>query len=113
MSKALTGKQERFVAEYMVDLNATQAAVRAGYAEKVAYRQGYFRRQGRSGMGVAKRDAILVDDDRMSGGWNALRKTAEGHPATVLKCHVCKGEKQTDSHSNSDRYLPSVESLSP
>lgn len=30
---ALTPKQERFVAEYLVDLNATQAAIRAGYAK--------------------------------------------------------------------------------
>jgi hypothetical protein len=28
---ALTDKQQRFVAEYLVDLNATQAAIRAGY----------------------------------------------------------------------------------
>ncbi len=33
---ALTLKQERFVQEYLVDLNATQAAVRAGYKEKTA-----------------------------------------------------------------------------
>jgi phage terminase small subunit len=32
----LTPKQERFVAEYLVDLNATQAAIRAGYASKRA-----------------------------------------------------------------------------
>lgn len=30
---ALTPKQERFVAEYLVDLNATQAYIRAGYSE--------------------------------------------------------------------------------
>lgn len=32
----LTEKQKRFVEEYLVDLNATQAAIRAGYAEKTA-----------------------------------------------------------------------------
>lgn len=32
----LTPKQERFVEEYLVDLNATQAATRAGYSEKTA-----------------------------------------------------------------------------
>lgn len=32
----LTPKQERFVAEYLVDLNATQAAIRAGYSPKGA-----------------------------------------------------------------------------
>ena len=32
----LTAKQDRFVEEYLVDLNATQAALRAGYSEKTA-----------------------------------------------------------------------------
>ncbi|MBO4938486.1 MAG: terminase small subunit [Oscillospiraceae bacterium] len=38
---ALTEKQARFVAEYLVDLNATQAAIRAGYSEKTAEAIGY------------------------------------------------------------------------
>lgn len=33
---ALNEKQKRFVAEYLVDLNATQAAIRADYSEKTA-----------------------------------------------------------------------------
>lgn len=37
---ALTLKQERFVQEYIVDLNATQAAIRAGYSAKTASRIG-------------------------------------------------------------------------
>ena len=32
----LTAKQKRFCDEYLVDLNATQAAIRAGYSEKTA-----------------------------------------------------------------------------
>lgn len=32
----LTAKQEKFCNEYLVDLNATQAAIRAGYSEKTA-----------------------------------------------------------------------------
>ena len=36
----LTAKQARFVAEYQVDLNATQAAIRAGYSEHTAMQQG-------------------------------------------------------------------------
>lgn len=34
----LTPKQQRFCEEYLVDLNATQAAIRAGYSEKTANR---------------------------------------------------------------------------
>lgn len=37
---ALTPKQERFVQEYLVDLNATAAAKRAGYSEKNAGKIG-------------------------------------------------------------------------
>lgn len=32
----LTLKQQRFCDEYLIDLNATQAAIRAGYSEKTA-----------------------------------------------------------------------------
>lgn len=38
--KPLTDKQKRFIDEYMVDNNATQAAIRAGYSEKTARTQG-------------------------------------------------------------------------
>ena len=37
---ALTAKQERFVEEYLIDLNATQAAIRAGYSKKTARQAG-------------------------------------------------------------------------
>lgn len=36
MSTKLTDKQKMFCKEYMIDLNATQAAIRAGYSEKTA-----------------------------------------------------------------------------
>lgn len=37
---ALSEKQKRFVSEYLTDLNATQAAIRAGYSAKTAQQQG-------------------------------------------------------------------------
>ena len=36
----LAPKQQRFVEEYLIDLNATQAAIRAGYSPKTANEQG-------------------------------------------------------------------------
>ena len=36
----LTEKQQRFVDEYLIDLNATQSAIRAGYSPKTANEQG-------------------------------------------------------------------------
>ncbi len=35
-----TPKQARFIDEYLVDLNATQAGIRAGYSKKTANEQG-------------------------------------------------------------------------
>ena len=39
IDRKLTPKQEMFCREYLVDLNGTQAAVRAGYSEKTANEQ--------------------------------------------------------------------------
>lgn len=36
----LNDKQKRFCDEYLIDLNATQAAIRAGYSKKTANEQG-------------------------------------------------------------------------
>lgn len=36
----LTDKQKRFCEEYLIDLNATQAALRAGYSKRTAYSIG-------------------------------------------------------------------------
>ena len=38
--KKLTPKQKTFIQEYLIDMNATQAAIRAGYSKKTAYRTG-------------------------------------------------------------------------
>ena len=40
MEKKLTSKQGAFCEEYLIDLNATQAAIRAGYSKKTAQRIG-------------------------------------------------------------------------
>lgn len=49
----LTDKQAAFVREYLVDLNATQAAIRAGYSERTANAQA-----GRLLANVGIREAI-------------------------------------------------------
>ena len=37
---ALNDRQRKFVEEYLIDFNATQAAIRAGYSKRTAYSQG-------------------------------------------------------------------------
>ncbi len=39
--KRLSDKQLKFCEEYLMDLNATQAAIRAGYSKNYATAQGY------------------------------------------------------------------------
>lgn len=39
-NKKLTDRQERFCREYIIDYNATQAAIRSGYSEKTAKQIG-------------------------------------------------------------------------
>lgn len=38
--RKMTERQKRFCEEYLIDLNATQAAIRAGYSPKTAQEQG-------------------------------------------------------------------------
>jgi len=40
-ARKLAPMQSVFVQEYLIDLNATQAAIRAGYSAKTAEQQGY------------------------------------------------------------------------
>lgn len=61
-AKGLTPKQQRFVDEYLIDLNATQAAIRAGYSEKTARSQG---------------QRLLTDDDIAAAIQRAQDERAE------------------------------------
>ncbi|CAA7626651.1 terminase small subunit [Magnetospirillum sp. SS-4] len=65
----LTARQERFVQEYLIDLNATRAAIRAGYSARTAAQQGErllrnveVKREVERAMSmVAQRIAVTVD----------------------------------------------------
>lgn len=58
MNKQLTDKQEIFCREYLIDLNATAAAIRAGYAESWAVKNAY---QLTEKHGIAERIQKLKD----------------------------------------------------
>ena len=62
-AKKLTPKQQRFVDEYLVDLNATQAAIRAGYSKKTAYRIGASLTQ-KSSVSIAIQKALARREKR-------------------------------------------------
>ena len=59
----LTDKQQAFVNEYLIDLNATQAAIRAGYSERTAYASGY-ENLSKPQIAVAIADAFKARSER-------------------------------------------------
>lgn len=58
--KAITDKQKRFVREWLVDMNGTRAAIRAGYSEKSAAQTAS--RLMRDPAVRAYRDALLKEE---------------------------------------------------
>jgi phage terminase small subunit len=70
---ALTLKQQRFIEEYAVDLNATQAAIRAGYSQATAAVQGScLLRNIKVEAEIDRRRAKLIEKmavDLEDGGW--------------------------------------------
>ena len=82
----LNEKKQRFADEYLIDLNATRAAVRAGYSEKTAYSQGerllrhaevktYIREK----MDERKEDAIASADEVMRYLTSVIRGQSRSH----------------------------------
>lgn len=60
----MTPRQRRFVSEYLVDLNATQAAIRAGYSKRRASSTAWDLLHKRSGVAEAIREAMLAREKR-------------------------------------------------
>jgi len=59
----LTGKQEKFVQEYLRDLNATQAALRSGYSPKTAYSIGSENLKKPEIIEALRNEAISAEED--------------------------------------------------
>lgn len=75
----LTAKQEAFCLEYLKDLNATQAAIRAGYSVKTANQIGP---ENLVKLGISERIAELMEKRNEKVEINAewvLRKAVELH----------------------------------
>ncbi len=104
---ALTAKQARFVEEYLVDLNATQAAIRAGYSAKTAGQIGdeilkkpqtqaalTERIQARSARTEITQDLVLTDIEKIKR--DAMRdkvdqwgnSTMANHAAALKACEL-------------------------
>ncbi|AVQ84282.1 terminase small subunit [Variovorax sp. PMC12] len=117
----LTEKQQRFVDEYLVDLNATQAAIRAGYSAATANEQGA---QLLAKLSIqtavaagrkAQQERTQISADRVvTEAWNIV--TADPRELVEVKvgcCRHCWGEghkyQRTLAEYNRERELHRAE----
>ncbi|OBU11703.1 terminase small subunit [Morganella psychrotolerans] len=97
--RSLTPQQKKFIVEYLIDGNATQAAIRAGYSEKTAQEQGYqLLRKASVANEIANQQKqslsrTLIDaDDVLAKAWNLATFDAnELSQYRVGCCHHCWG----------------------
>lgn len=82
MATKMTKKQKRFCDEYLIDLNATQAAIRAGYSKKTAYSIG--------DENLKKPEIKKYIDDRMAEKEDAL--IADQNEVLKYLTKVLRGE---------------------
>lgn len=100
MNGKLTAKQERFIDEYLIDLNATQAAIRAGYSEKTAYAIGNENLKKPDIQNVineklkSKQDATIADQEEVLRTLTKiLRREEKENTVVVLKKHKSSYDK--------------------
>ncbi|MEA2036159.1 MAG: terminase small subunit [Nanoarchaeota archaeon] len=89
--KKLTPKQAMFCKEYLIDLNATQAAIRAGYSKKTADKIGH--------ENLVKPDIKSKIDDELSKRSKRIEITAEKVLQEIAKM----------SFANMDDYITHTE----
>lgn len=94
----LTEKQKRFCDEYLIDLNATQAAIRAGYSAKTAGRIG--------GENLKKLEIIKYIDQRMQE--IKSQRTADAAEVLETLTAVMRGEVREEIPLLCGGRLPKV-----
>lgn len=94
----LNDKQRRFVAEYLGDLNATQAAIRAGYSKNTAYSCGprLLEHAGvakaiAEGLAAQRKRAEMTADDVVRVIEETINRCAQTEPVTDSKGNQIPG----------------------
>lgn len=101
MSK-LTDKQEMFCKEYIIDFNATQAAIRAGYSENTA---GSIASQHLTKLNISERVAELIQERKERVQIDAdyvLKQAVKLHERCMQEVRplIKGGEHQEDENGN-------------
>lgn len=88
----LTAKQLRFVNEYMIDLNATQAAIRAKYSEKTAEQAASrLLRNVKVSTEIKKRTAKLTKKAEITHEW-VIKQLKKIYKRSMQAVPVCDRE---------------------
>lgn len=105
MPRKLTPKEARFVDEYLIDLNATQAAIRAGYSKRNAGKLGHqvlSRELVAKAIGVRmqkRAERVEIDQDWVLRKWIAVVQADESELMQwrIGPCEKCwKGKASYD-----------------
>lgn len=107
---ALTEKQKAFIEEFLVDRNATQAAIRAGYSEKTARQTGS---ENLSKPYIAKVIQDRLDELKMSAdeAMNLLSNQARASMADFIRVNR-DGTFDIDFSTISNQQLRNIKSVS-
>lgn len=88
--KKMTAKQKRFCDEYLIDLNATQAAIRAGYSKKTAtvignenLRKPYIKEYIDERMNQKEKDLIADQDEVLRYLTSVLRGESQSEIVVI------------------------------
>lgn len=101
MSESLTAKQKMFCQEYLIDLNATQAAIRAGYSKDTAKEIGYenltkpYVSDFLQSLLNERSERVQIDADYVLG---AIKETLEKSRAGDDRPNVYKGAELLGKH---------------
>jgi phage terminase small subunit len=101
---ALTMKQRRFVEEYLIDLNATKAAIRAGYSARTAHSAGprllenvEVSKAIRAGMEARAERTRVTADDVIATIEQTIRRCAEAECVRDARGNVVEGKYTFDA----------------
>ena len=102
MNVKLTAKQDMFCREYLKDLNATQAAIRAGYKPDNAYATGAENlKKPQIAQYIANLKAKRAEEVRIDAAW-VLRQAVKVHERCMQaeKVTMSNGEPMLDDDGN-------------
>ena len=104
MNAKLTPKQQRFIEEFLIDLNASQAAVRAGYSAKTAGQVGFENlKKPEIQQAVAKAKRERSEATKINAEW-VLRQAVELHLRCMQEVRPVRnpktGKQQYDDDDN-------------